>query len=89
MWKSNNFLGTWSYDPRDELRARALRAQEAHDTMVAIPLNLAFACANLRECDATTILSHDEDGPLPPIVIRCKKTQGHDYQHHNGYCGWD
>ena len=88
-WKPNNFLGYWSYDPRYEIRVRAQAALKQHDTHFTISVELAMALAELRECDATTVSTGDEDGPMPPITIRCKKMKGHtDEYHHNGYSSW-
>ncbi len=88
-WKPINFRGTCHYDPRDELRARAAEARDRHDEWVAIPIALAAACVDLRECGARTLLRADEDGPLSePVEIQCRKPSGHDYDHFNGYCTW-
>lgn len=76
-------------DPRDELRARAKRAERGNDSYVAIPVELAIVCANLRECGATTDLTGDEDGPLSePLTIQCRKPANHDYDHYNGSISW-
>lgn len=89
-WKPCNYEGVTYYDPRNELKARARRAELGHDTYVAVPIELAIACANLRECDATTVLTGDEDGPLnPPVTIRCSKPEMHLFTHSNGYVSWE
>lgn len=87
-WKPINYEGTIYYDPRQELKARARRAELGHDTYVAVPIELAIACANLRECDATTVIHGDEDGPMPPALIRCSKPELHNFDHSNGYISW-
>ena len=89
-WQPNNFMGHWSYDPREEIRVRAFAALGQHDSHLTISVDLAMALADLRECDATTILTGDEDGPInPPVTIRCKKMKHHtDDYHFNGYISW-
>ena len=88
-WKPINFRGAIYYDPRQELGARANLARGVGDTYVAVPLALAMACAELRECGARYLLTHDEDGPLPkPREIQCRKPVGHDHNHFNGYLTW-
>lgn len=89
-WIPINYGGSIYYDPREELLARVRRAEEGHDTYVAIPIALAKACGNIRECTATTTLTRDEDGPLSkPIQIHCRKPENHIGKHYNGYCVWD
>src|SRR5688500_8833246 len=89
-WKPINYGGSIYSDPRDELRARARRAQDGNDSYVAIPGKLAIACSELRECNARTILTGDEDGPLnPPLEIKCRKPEGHPHMHYNGYVNWE
>lgn len=89
-WKPINYEGAIYYDPRQELLARARRAERANDTYVAVPVMLAIACGNLRECGAKHTVTGDEDGPLPtPIEIQCRKPEGHDHRsHYNGYILW-
>jgi len=88
MWKPINFNGKIADDPRGEVAARARRAESQGDSMVAIPLSLAFALADLRECVASTMLDNDEDGPIPPMTIYCHKPEGHEHMHYNGYTHW-
>lgn len=88
-WKPINFLGSVYYDPRQEIRARTIRAKEVGDSMVAIPIPLAEALAYLHECDATVVSTGDEDGPMPPTTQRCRRPTGHEHHHFNGYMGWD
>lgn len=88
-WRPINYEGSIHYDPRHELAARANRARRAGDDYVAVPLALAMACAELRECGARYWMTHDEDGPLStPQEIQCRKPDGHDYDHFNGYLNW-
>lgn len=90
-WQPINYRGAWHQDPRDELRARADHAGDSGDAYVAVPLNLAYACANLHECDATTVSSGDEDGPFihgGPLILHCRKPDKHDHMHGNGYTNW-
>jgi hypothetical protein len=83
-----NFMGQMCHDPRDEVRARAQLAWQQGDKMVAIPISLARFLADLRECDDTTVISDDEDGPLIPMTVRCKKVRGHPIHHSNGFTSW-
>lgn len=90
-WKPINFKGAWNYDPRGELRARAKHAQLANDDFVAIPLALAYALADLHECDAiTTIQAHDPNDD--PMTIYCRLPTDHKKHgiemHFNGYINW-
>lgn len=92
-WQPINWRGTWNHDPRDELRDRARVAQANYDEYVAIPVKLAYAVANLRECGRMTTLTHDEDGPLTvPIKTSCRLPEGHQEQgipmHFNGAVNW-
>lgn len=87
-WKPINYEGVWYTDPRDELMARTMRAMRGNDTYVAVPVKLAIACGKLRECGSTTILSSDEDGPIEPLTIICRRIQNHDGEHYNGYVNW-
>lgn len=87
-WQPINFKGDWNSDPRGELKRRIEHARLANDAYVAIPVELATALSELRECDATTILSGDEDGPMDPIVVRCKHPKDHQHSHSNGYVSW-
>ena len=86
-WKPVNYHGTIAYDPRDEVKARA-KSVEPEDVYVAIPVALAYALADLHECDSTATLTCDEDGPMPPMTVRCKKIREHLYNHSNGYAEW-
>lgn len=68
---------------------RANVARDIGDTYVAVPIALAAACAELRECGARYVMTHDEDGPLPqPQEIQCRKPEGHNHDHFNGYLTW-
>lgn len=88
-WQPINYRGVIHYDPRDELRARAEAACDDGTGCVMVPRALALACAELRECGARTVLHADEDGPLPtPQEIQCRKPEGHEHDHYNGYCHW-
>lgn len=88
-WKPINWRGDWAYDPRDELKHRADVARSNGDTWVAVPIKLAAAVAALRECSATFVMTHDEDGELPaPQTIRCRKPEGHLHDHYSGYAHW-
>lgn len=90
QWKPINYEGSIYYDPREELLARAERARRGNDTYVAIPVKLAIACGNTRECGARTMLTGDEDGPFSkPIEIQCINPRDHDHMHYNGYTNWD
>lgn len=89
QWQPKNYRGSWYTDPRDELRARAKQARQLGDTYAAVPVALALACADLHECDATTIATQDEDGPLPtPLQIFCRLPRDHQHMHYNGYTHW-
>lgn len=90
-WKPTNYGGDIYYDPREELAARVRRAESGNDTYVAVPIELAKACATLRECKETTVIAGDEDGPLPePVAIVCRRPQNHVGQkHYNGYMEWE
>ena len=88
-WKPINYEGVIYRDPREELLARAARAKQGNDTYVAIPIKLAIACGNIRECGVRTTISRDEDGPFSkPIEIQCSKPRGHEHAHYNGYTNW-
>jgi len=88
-WRPINCEGSIYYDPRQELAARADRARRGGDSYVAVPVALAAACAQLRECGARFVMTHDENGLLPaPQEIQCRKPEGHDYDHFNGYLTW-
>ena len=87
-WKPLNYEGTIYYDPRDEVGARASNAARCGDGALAISVSLARALADLRECDSTTVLTGDEDGPLPPMTVRCRKPVAHDGMHFNGSASW-
>lgn len=89
-----NFIGAWHTDPRDELKHRAQVATRQGDDYVSVPISLAMACAELHECDATTVVTGDEDGPLPvPLTIHCRLPAGHALtrvmMHSNGYTNWE
>lgn len=93
-WNPINFHGSWHYDPREEIRHRARIASDQGDSYVSIPIELAMACADLHECDAMTITTGDEDGPLPePLTIYCRLPRDHhltgQIQHYNGYTHWE
>lgn len=92
-WKPINFHGKWNYDPRGELRQRARVAEEQGDEYVAIPISLAMACAELHECDATRVLTADEDGPHDTLTIFCRLPRDHaatgQKMHYNGYTHWE
>lgn len=86
-WKPRNLGGRIYYDPRDELRYWAARAD--NDPMVAVPVATIRAVAELRECSARRIVRADEDGPLThPVEIVCRKPSGHENDHSNGYSSW-
>lgn len=71
------------------MKARADTARDLGDTYVAVPIALAAACAELRECGARFVMTHDEDGPLPTWQeIQCRKPENHDHDHYNGYLAW-
>lgn len=90
-WKPINFKGAWNYDPRGEVRARAKHAQLANDDFVGIPLSLAYALADLHECDATTTIKSSPDAE--PITIHCRLATDHQTHgvemHFNGYLNWE
>jgi hypothetical protein len=86
-WKPINFRGGWNHDPRGELLARARAAQKQNDTWVAIPVKLAIACGQLRECGDTTTLKVDY--AHEPITLHCTKPKDHsDNMHFNGSISW-
>lgn len=89
-WTPGNYEGSIFYDPRAELLARTRRAIKGNDTYVAIPVELAIACGELRECGARTILKGDEEGPFKtPIEIQCRRIQNHREEYHfNGAVTW-
>lgn len=88
-WRPINYQGTIHHDPRRELAARVRRARDGNDTYVAVPLALAARVAEFVECSAHTVLTRDEDGPLPePVEIVCRLEAGHSGSHHNGYTSW-
>jgi len=89
VWKPINYLGTVHYDPRGEMKARTRNARDRGDTMVAVPLALADALAQLTECDSTTEIASEQDGPLTRQIVRCHKLSGHDWVHRNGYTTWE
>lgn len=90
-WAPKNYKGSWHYDPRDELRHRARVAAETNDKWLAIPIELAIAVADLRECSATTIVKGDENGPYKqPITVRCRKAADHHTPlHSTGSLTWE
>lgn len=87
-WKPRTVDGRLATDPRDEL---VHWANAGHgQAWVAVPVATLRAAAELRVCRASTVLRSDEDGPLSePVTIHCNKREGHFYDHHNGYAGWD
>lgn len=85
-WTPGNHAGTIYHDPKDELEYWIKRAD--HDPMVAVPVKLLVAVHKRRQCNETTIVSGDEDGPLTPMVVRCVKQEGHFYRHTNGFTTW-
>lgn len=88
-WMPINYRGSWHHDPRDELRHRAQVARDSHDSWVAIPVALAIAVAELRECSATTVITGDEDGPFSsPIEVKCRLPKDHQHMHTTGTLSW-
>lgn len=83
-------MGTIYQDPRGELFARTVTARKEGNSFVAVPVDLASACATLRECHVTKILEADENGPLPePMTITCINRVNHDGKHYDGYTYWE
>lgn len=85
--------GRWCSSP---LEALGRFASSTRHPMVAVPVDLLHEASRWRECSARHISTHDEDGPMPPLEIICRRQQGHDdpsnpdhiREHHNGYAGW-
>jgi len=81
-------------DPRDEMTARALDAQELRIPYVAVPVDLLFAClAEKKVCAARTVVNGD---PMKKILIevRCERevdqvTGKHMGMHANGRTTWE
>lgn len=90
-WKPGNYRGEFHDDPRKELKARISTARlTGNDCCVSVPMELAHALVGIRECGSETIITGDEDGPLPkPATIRCRKLEDHTGMHYNGYASWD
>jgi hypothetical protein len=90
-WKPGNRGGRFYHDPQAELRFWIYRAGDF--PMVAVPVELLVACERRRECDATTIATGDEDGPMPPMTIYCRLNSDHKdlgvKSHFNGYYHWE
>jgi len=87
-WKPSNYGGRIYYDPREELSYWADSVPQGQ-TMVAVPIATLRAAAAVRECRATTVSYGDEDGPMEPCTLYCRKPEGHRYSHSNGYASWD
>lgn len=85
-WKPNVFRGAYHEDPRKEVGARAKYAMKAGDTYVAIPIELAIAIDEHRECAVTKIINHVGK---PAEIYICRKPAGHLYPHYNGYLNWE
>lgn len=88
-WKPINFRGSMNYDPRGELKERIKHAREASsESYVAIPMELAVALSELREC-GTTLVSVYPNGKQ--VTYICRKPEGHTYtpRHYNGYLSWE
>jgi hypothetical protein len=86
-WKPIMYEGSLHVDPRSELKARAKRAELGNDTYVAIPVDLAYACAELRECGARLVVI--ENGPTSEsTLVVCRLPLDHKYEHYNGYIHW-
>ena len=92
-WKPINFRGAYHEDPRKEVGARAKYAAAAGDTYVAIPIELAMAVNDHRECAVTRIIIQSGDQSLKiattPEIYICRKPEGHLYPHYNGYLNWE
>lgn len=86
-WHPINYEGSIYDDPRMELLARARRAQRGGDPYVAIPVNLALACAELRECRATTTMKVSYEPGI--ITLVCRLPENHTPGHFNGTIHWE
>lgn len=91
-WNESEFQGIKYHDPRDELRARLIRATEVGDSFVAVPVELVKKCLSLKECTATTVVNGD---PMTKtlIQVRCRKlvnpmTMKHIGNHQSGDTIW-
>jgi len=85
-WKPKNLDGSIYYDPREEL---SYWARSTTFPMVAVPVETLLAAAELRECRSQTVSYSDEDGPMPPMTLHCRKPDGHQGPHYNGYATWE
>jgi hypothetical protein len=78
-----------SDDPREELGVRVrLADSRRRDTMVMIPLALAKALSDLRECDDIRTFTGSQKAPLTSLVLRCKRPFDHTGMHSNGFTIW-
>lgn len=93
IW-NNNYNGTLYTDPREELRARTLRAAEVGDAYLVIPITLSTALQlKPKECEARTVVNGDRMSKTL-IEIKCTKlldpgTTKHTGLHVNGKTVWE
>ena len=95
MTWNNNYNGEIFTDPQEELKARSIRAEQAGDRYLAIPLNLARALyVKAKICEARTVVNGDRFSKTL-IEIRCTReldpiTGKHrGVPHTNGKTTWD
>lgn len=86
------FNGTTYPDPREELRARALRGSEIGESHVAIPVSLILESLSVKECKAKTVVNGDRQKGLL-IEVKCERvvdpaTGKHPGMHVNGRTNW-
>lgn len=92
IWGPHTYNGIVYTDPRDEMRARAHRAEQVSEEYVAIPVDLIQAALALRECQARTIINGDPSKRML-IEVKCQRmvdpvTNKHDGMHVNGRINW-
>lgn len=77
-----------SDDPRMKLLERA--GSKPDTEWVAVPVSLIREVLRMRVCRATTVSTHDEDGPLSkPMTLHCVMEAGHWLAHSNGVISWE
>jgi len=82
--------------PLDHAAYYAERAHTINEPYVAVPVELLRRIARFRECGVRRTFDSDEDGPMTPLEVACRKEAGHDdasnlehvRQHSNGYYVW-
>lgn len=88
--------GRWVFSPLGHAKIYADRADRDGETHVAVPAWLLARIGDFRECGKRRTFNSDEDGPMPPMEVACRREQGHDDRrnpdhvrsHSNGYYTW-